>query len=138
MKRHLSGKTINQLPELSYITGNEVIPISVYNEELDRNITYGITVDNLLRLVYERINDNASNAEDIKQQLEDLRAVDDSLTSYANAAAHSIVHLFDKEQELSSQVNTLYYGQNEDAWDNYENPDDDNVTPQGPFCYMKE
>ena len=55
MAEIISGKTINQLIQIEDITGNEIIPLSVKNEETGKYVTRSITLNNMLKLIVDAI-----------------------------------------------------------------------------------
>lgn len=60
------GKTINQLIQIEDITGNEIIPLSIKDEETGRYVTRSITLNNMLKLIADAIkitNNRLSEAE---------------------------------------------------------------------------
>ena len=66
MAKIISGKTINQLIQIEDITGNEIIPLSVKNEETGKYVTRSITLNNMLKLIVNAIkstNNRLSEAE---------------------------------------------------------------------------
>ena len=66
MAEIISGKTINQLIQIEDITGNEIIPLSVKNEETGKYVTRSITLNNMLKLIVNAIqstNNRLSEAE---------------------------------------------------------------------------
>ena len=66
MAEIISGKTINQLIQIEDITGNEIIPLSVKNEETGKYVTRSITLNNMLKLIINAIqstNNRLSEAE---------------------------------------------------------------------------
>ena len=66
MAEIISGKTINQLIQIEDITGNEIIPLSVKNEETGKYVTRSITLNNMLKLIVDAIkstNNRLSEAE---------------------------------------------------------------------------
>lgn len=60
------GKTINQLIQIEDITGNEIIPLSLKDEETGKYVTRSITLNNMLKLIVnaiKRTNNRLSEAE---------------------------------------------------------------------------
>lgn len=60
------GKTINQLIQIEDITGNEIIPLSLKDEETGKYVTRSITLNNMLKLIVNAIkstNNRLSEAE---------------------------------------------------------------------------
>lgn len=60
------GKTINQLIQIEDITGNEIIPLSIKDEETGKYVTRSITLNNMLKLIVDAIkstNNRLSEAE---------------------------------------------------------------------------
>ena len=55
MAEIINGKTINQLIQIEDITGNEIIPLSVKNEETGKYVTRSITLNNMLKLIVDAI-----------------------------------------------------------------------------------
>lgn len=214
MAAHIEGKTINELARIDDITGQEIIPLAVLNEETGAYVTRGITIDNLFKVIYSKIQEaeqqtadvasemssyvayltsvdnklsyndkhleeelvktntyvsyNAEGIVDIHNELKDLEsyttynvgyiydhlgdesyiideltesiniekgrndAQDDTINSYGNA-------LDDHEERLSyesyrnniqdREIKTIYVENSKDAFNDYSNPDDDNVNP---------
>ena len=214
MVAHIEGKTINELARIDDITGQEIIPLAVLNEETGAYVTRGITIDNLFKVIYSKIQEaeqqtadvasemssyvayltsvdnklsyndkhleeelvktntyvsyNAEGIVDIHNELKDLEsyttynvgyiydhlgdesyiideltesiniekgrndAQDDTINSYGNA-------LDDHEERLSyesyrnniqdREIKTIYVENSKDAFNDYSNPDDDNVNP---------
>ena len=66
MAEIISGKTINQLIQIEDITGNELIPLSLRDEETGKYVTRSITLNNMLKLIVDAIkstNNRLSEAE---------------------------------------------------------------------------
>lgn len=64
-----SGKTINQLIQIEDITGNEIIPLSVKNEETGKYVTRSITLNNMLKLVADAIKSTNSRLSEAEKDL---------------------------------------------------------------------
>ena len=90
----IEGKTINELIRVSDITGAEIIPMSVYSEEMGAYVTRGITLDDFFKTIYGMI----QHAEDglaytnvyMNSYVSELREVDESL--------------HERDNELNSQI----------------------------------
>lgn len=66
MAEIISGKTINQLIQIDGITGEEIIPLSIKDEETGKYVTRSITLNNMLKLIVSAIqstNNRLSEAE---------------------------------------------------------------------------
>lgn len=66
MAETIIGKTINQLIQIEDITGNEIIPLSLKDEETGKYVTRSITLNNMLKLIVNAIqstNNRLSEAE---------------------------------------------------------------------------
>lgn len=128
----IKGKTINELTRITDITGDEIIPLAVPNGS--KFNTSGITINNLFNIIYNMIQESNIRIDNIKTDVTDLNAY-----AYVNIAAHN-VQLDNLSTDLayaitvnnlqSSSLNTLYYQNSTDAFNNYDDPDDDNVKPQ--------
>lgn len=195
------GKTINQLIRVDETTGQEIIPMAVYDETVSSYVTRGILLDDLFNTLYSMLRDTDTrlaytnsymsayvmelNAAD--RQLSDEIQKTNTNVSY-NAASiikldNSVAYVMDnigKDTEKlanlysyaysgigglndtqaaqdamlgahgvaiqniesavsysaavnniqSAILNTLYYKESNDAFNNYDDPDDDYVKPQ--------
>ena len=60
MAVRVSGKTINELDIIENVTGEELIPIAVKDQDTGKYSTVSITLDNFLKMVTDKINENTS------------------------------------------------------------------------------
>lgn len=60
MAVRVSGKTINELDLIENVTGEELIPIAVKDPDTGKYSTVSITLDNFLKIVTNKINENAN------------------------------------------------------------------------------
>ena len=65
----IEGKTINELLRVEDITGSEIIPMAVYDEELSAYVTRGITLDNFFKTIYGMIQEADANISYIKEDM---------------------------------------------------------------------
>jgi len=117
----IEGKTINELIRVEDIRGTEIIPMSVYNDEIGAYVTCGITLDDLFKTIYGMIQTAEDNINTVKNdmttyvsdlQSEDSRINDELVKtnqtlSYASA---DLVLLHDHYHRISSYTyeNTAY------------------------------
>lgn len=127
------GKTISELQELTTVSGNERVPVSVYNEDRGTYMTYNITIDNFLKMLNERMTyiENVSNEASTYalSYIEELREVDKDITYKVAENAHGIVHLNNKTDDLTSYINAIYYRDSDDLFDDYSKEGDEVVLP---------
>ena len=90
----IEGKTINELIRVSDITGAEIIPISVYSEELGAYVTRGITLDDFFKTIYGMI----QHAED------GLAYTNAYMNSYVSELREVDESLHERDNELNSQI----------------------------------
>ena len=82
----ISGKTINQLMQIEDITGNEIIPLSVKNEETGKYVTRSITLNNMLRLIVNAIQSTNNRLSEAESNLnEKILTTASELNSYLNS-----------------------------------------------------
>ena len=60
MDVRVAGKTINELDIIENVTGEELIPIAVKDQDTGKYSTVSITLDNFLKMVTDKINENTS------------------------------------------------------------------------------
>lgn len=114
------GKTINELLRVDDITGTEILPMSVYDEELNAYVTRGITLDNFFKTIYGMIQDANANISYVREdmnayvsslQTEDMllhnedERLDTELrqtNTYVSYNAKAIVHLYDRDYLIYS------------------------------------
>ena len=65
----IEGKTINELLRVEDITGTEILPMSVYDEELNTYVTRGITLDNFFKTIYGMIQDANANISYVREDM---------------------------------------------------------------------
>lgn len=63
------GKTINQLIQIEDITGNEIIPLSLKDEETGRYVTRSITLNNMLKLIVDAIKNTNNRLSETENNL---------------------------------------------------------------------
>ena len=90
----IEGKTINELIRVSDITGTEIIPMSVFSEELGVYVTRGITLDDFFKTIYGMI----QHAED------DLAYTNAYMNSYVSELREVDELLHERDNELNSQI----------------------------------
>lgn len=90
----IEGKTINELIRVSDITGAEIIPMSVYSEELGAYVTRGITLDDFFKTIYGMI----QHAED------GLAYTNAYMNSYVSELREVDESLHERDNELDSQI----------------------------------
>ena len=90
----IEGKTINELIRVSDITGAEIIPMSVYSEELGAYVTRGITLDDFFKTIYGMI----QHAED------GLAYTNAYMNSYVSELREVDESLHERDNELNSQI----------------------------------
>ena len=90
----IEGKTINELIRVSDITGSEIIPMSVYSEELGAYVTRGITLDDFFKTIYGMI----QHAED------GLAYTNAYMNSYVSELREVDESLHERDNELNSQI----------------------------------
>ena len=90
----IEGKTINDLIRVSDITGAEIIPMSVYSEELGAYVTRGITLDDFFKTIYGMI----QHAED------GLAYTNAYMNSYVSELREVDESLHERDNELNSQI----------------------------------
>lgn len=86
MASTINGKTINQLIQIEDITGNEIIPLSVKDEETDKYVTRSITLNNMLKLIVNAIQNTNNRLSQAENDLNDkivttVSELNDSLNS---------------------------------------------------------
>lgn len=90
----IEGKTINELIRVSDITGSEIIPMSVFSEELGAYVTRGITLDDFFKTIYGMI-----------QRAEDSLAYTNAyMNSYVSELREVDESLHERDNELNSQI----------------------------------
>lgn len=116
----IEGKTINELLRVEDVTGTEIIPMAVFDEDINAYVTRGITLDNFFKTIYGMIQDAEANIsyirddmnayvsslqnEDILLHNEDAR-LDTELqktNTYVSYHAEEIAHLYDRDYLLYS------------------------------------
>ena len=65
------GKTINQLIQIEDITGNEIIPLSLKDEETGKYVTRSITLNNMLKLIVDAIKSTNNRLSEAESSLND-------------------------------------------------------------------
>lgn len=86
MAEIISGKTINQLIQIKDITGNEIIPLSVKNEETGKYVTRSITLNNMLKLIVNAIQSTNNRLSEAESNLnEKIVTTTSELNSYLNS-----------------------------------------------------
>lgn len=86
MAEIISGKTINQLIQIEDITGNEIIPLSVKNEETGKYVTRSITLNNMLKLIVNAIQSTNNRLSEAESNLnEKIVTTTSELNSYLNS-----------------------------------------------------
>lgn len=86
MAEIISGKTINQLIQIEDITGNEIIPLSVKNEETGKYVTRSITLNNMLKLIVNAIQSTNNRLSEAESNLnEKITTTASELNSYLNS-----------------------------------------------------
>ena len=86
MAEIISGKTINQLIQIEDITGNEIIPLSVKNEETGKYVTRSITLNNMLKLIVNAIQSTNNRLSEAESNLnEKIVTTASELNSYLNS-----------------------------------------------------
>ena len=86
MAEIISGKTINQLIQIEDITGNEIIPLSVKNEETGKYVTRSITLNNMLKLIVNAIQSTNNRLSEAESSLnEKIVTTASELNSYLNS-----------------------------------------------------
>ena len=90
----IEGKTINELIRVSDITGAEIIPMSVFSEELGAYVTRGITLDDFFKTIYGMI----QHAED------GLAYTNAYMNSYVSELREVDESLHERDNELNSQI----------------------------------
>ena len=86
MAEIISGKTINQLIQIEDITGNEIIPLSVKNEETGKYVTRSITLNNMLKLIVNAIQSTNNRLSEAESNLnEKILTTASELNSYLNS-----------------------------------------------------
>lgn len=71
MAEIISGKTINQLAQIEDITGNEIIPLSMKDKESGKYITRSITLNNMLKLIVNAIQNTNNRLSETENNLND-------------------------------------------------------------------
>lgn len=71
MAQTLSGKTINQLIQIEDITGDEIIPLSLKDEETGKYVTRSITLNNMLKLIVDAIKSTNNRLSEAESSLND-------------------------------------------------------------------
>ena len=97
----IEGKTINELLRVEDITGAEIIPMSVFDEELSAYVTRGITLDNLFKTIYGMIQEAEANISYVK---EDMTAYVDELRAYDNTLHNEDVRLDSELQKTNTYL----------------------------------
>ena len=86
MAEIVNGKTINQLIQIEDITGNEIIPLSVKNEETGKYVTRSITLNNMLKLIVNAIQSTNNRLSEAESNLnEKIVTTASELNSYLNS-----------------------------------------------------
>ena len=86
MAEIVNGKTINQLIQIEDITGNEIIPLSVKNEETGKCVTRSITLNNMLKLIVNAIHSTNNRLSEAESNLnEKIVTTASELNSYLNS-----------------------------------------------------
>lgn len=67
----INGKTINQLVQIEDITGEEIIPLSIMNEETGKYVTRSITLNNMLKLIVGAIRNTNNRLSEAENNLND-------------------------------------------------------------------
>lgn len=86
MAEIVNGKTINQLIQIKDITGDEIIPLSVKNEETGKYVTRSITLNNMLKLIVNAIQSTNNRLSEAESSLnEKIVTTASELNSYLNS-----------------------------------------------------
>lgn len=96
----LPGKTINQLLRIDEVTGQEIIPLSVFSKDTGTYVTRGITFDDMMKKLVERINENA---EAISYQSEQI----DGFTGSTAELEQTTSYLVEKTQNIEQSAKML-------------------------------
>ena len=91
---HIEGKTINELLRVEDITGAEIIPMAVFNEEIGSYVTRGITLDNLFKTIYGMIQDAESS----------ISYIQDDMSAYVSELRHEDARLDDELNKTNLRV----------------------------------
>ena len=102
MAEIINGKTINQLIQIEDITGNEIIPLSVKNEETGKYVTRSITLNNMLKLIVNAIHSTNNRLSEAESNLnEKIVTTASELNSYLNSK------IDDANTKLSGDIENL-------------------------------
>ena len=102
MAEIVNGKTINQLIQIEDITGNEIIPLSVKNEETGKYVTRSITLNNMLKLIVNAIQSTNNRLSEAESNLnEKIVTTTSELNSYLNSK------IDDANTKLSGDIENL-------------------------------
>ena len=102
MAEIVNGKTINQLIQIEDITGNEIIPLSVKNEETGKYVTRSITLNNMLKLIVNAIQSTNNRLFEAESSLnEKIVTTASELNSYLNSK------IDDANTKLSGDIENL-------------------------------
>lgn len=113
----ISGKTIDELLRANETDGTEIIPMSVYDKDKDAYVTRGITLNDLFKVLYDKIHETENNIAktnmDLGKYTEEMRLSDAALnaglaktSSMVNANAAAIVTMNNDMNGLSSYTYT--------------------------------
>lgn len=136
------GKTISQLSVLTYVTGKELLPISVFSKDKNAYMTYAVDIDTFLTMLNNRMKEleqkSAAAYTYIQDRLTYLNDNTDTLFTYDLEKTSYINKLQEEDKLINSYIKTIYHQNSDDAFDEYREGDgeygtgaDDYVTWQG-------
>ena len=110
MAEVISGKTINQLMQIEDITGEEIIPLSIKDEETGKYVTRSITLNNMLKLIVNAIqstNNRLSEAENSLNEkiMTTTSELNDSLNSKIDEANNKFSEDIDSLKAEDVKIN---------------------------------
>lgn len=99
------GRTIASLIRVDTIKGTEIVPLSLYDEELGKQVTRGITLDDLFKLIYDKMKQHEEDFEDYKQTMsETIERIDNDATESSREAEAEMKRLDEELAKTNQQV----------------------------------
>lgn len=127
METRIPGKTISQLSVLTYVTGKELLPISVFSKEKNTYMTYAVDIDTFLTMLTNRMKELEQKSAEaytyIQDRLSYLNESTDTLFTYDLEKKSYINELREEDKLINSYIRTIYYQNSDDAFDEYREED---------------
>lgn len=102
-----TGKTISQLLRVTDITGKEIVPLDVYDEESGNYITRGITLDDMFKVIYNKIQEVNDKVVTHDTSINNLNNVTDTLNKNIEDVDQSISNIEDAQTAFDNDLTTI-------------------------------